>query len=170
MKHVVSIPKPTISQVDLVFSYRNFAKKMIRACGQTMYRHKMKSLIVILGLYGAHKTFGFYKSVKSALNPFADIQQQMTDHAAVDNDNAQNSTNKMKNNDPNEKGLQLLKTYIRSDPMHLLQVKILQSSLRNVLENLPQQVNFISKQVEQFYKLSDASARAKQTAETLTMV
>ena len=85
-----------------------------------MYRHKVKSLVVIFGLYGAHKTFGFYKSVKSALNPFADIQQQMTDHAALENNNSQDDAMNSGKNEPNEKGLQLLKAYIRSDPMHLL--------------------------------------------------
>lgn len=66
--------KPTLTTVDIVFSKRNFLKKIIKICGSTMYTHKIKTIVVILGLYAAHKSFGLYKSVKSALNPLADLQ------------------------------------------------------------------------------------------------
>ena len=65
--------KPKLTRVDLVFSYRNFLRKLIRTCGQTVYTHKVKSIVVILGLVAAHKTFGFYKSVRNALNPLSDL-------------------------------------------------------------------------------------------------
>ena len=52
--------------------------------------------------------------------------------------------------------------------MHLLQVKIFQSSQRNVLENLPKQVSFIVKQVEAHFKLSEASTKAKERSESVT--
>lgn len=47
--------------------------------------------------------------------------------------------------------------------MHLLQVKLFQASQRNVLENLPKQVSFISNGVEQFFKLEEASARTQNS-------
>lgn len=66
--------KPTLTRYDIVFSKRNFMKKIIRICGSTMYTHKIKTIVVILGLYTAHKSFGLYKSIKTALNPMADLQ------------------------------------------------------------------------------------------------
>ena len=62
------------TKVDLVFSYRNFFKNILRGLGSTVYKHKIKSIVVILGIYSAYRTFGLYKSVKSALNPFSDVQ------------------------------------------------------------------------------------------------
>ena len=60
-------------------------------------------------------------------------------------------------NGPDEKQAErLLKSYLKEDAMHLLQVRIFQSSQRNVLENLPKQVSFISEQVETFFKLTEA--------------
>ncbi len=67
--------KPKLTKVDLVFSYRNFVRKMFNKFGQTIYTHKIKSIVVILGLFAAHKTFGFYKSIRNALNPLSDLQQ-----------------------------------------------------------------------------------------------
>ena len=42
--------------------------------------------------------------------------------------------------------------------MNPYQIKIFQSSQRNVLENLPKQVSFISEQVAQYFKLEEAYA------------
>ena len=63
--------RPTLTRHDLVFSYRNFLRKIIRMCGKTIYQHKVKSLVVIIGLYAAHKTFGLYKSIRDMFNPMA---------------------------------------------------------------------------------------------------
>ena len=48
-------------------------------------------------------------------------------------------------------------------------MKIFQSSQRNVLENLPKQVIFIVKQVEDYFGLIEASTKAKERSESLTM-
>ena len=69
----LALIRPTMSRVDLVFSYRSALRKLITKCHETAYRHKIKSIVVILGMVAAHKTFGLYKSIKSALNPLADL-------------------------------------------------------------------------------------------------
>ena len=56
---------------------------------------------------------------------------------------------------------QLLRAYLKQDAMNLFQIKIFQSSQRNVLENLPKQVSFISKQVAQHFNLAEAYARTQ---------
>ena len=115
---------PKLERIDLVFSYTNFLRRLFRSTRETIYRHKLKSIVVILGLYGAHKTFGVYKSLKSALNPLSDLQQ-------LDNDDQAAPAHQ-----PSQEANQL-KAYLERDAMHLLQVKVFQSSQRNVLDNLP---------------------------------
>ena len=39
--------------------------------------HKVKTAVVVTGLYAAHKSFGLYKSIKSAMNPLSEVQSLM---------------------------------------------------------------------------------------------
>ena len=83
----LALMKPTMTRVDLVFSYRSALIKLLKYCHATAYRHKIKSIVVILGMVAAHKTFGLYKSIKSALNPLADLQE------LADNNEEENNSN-----------------------------------------------------------------------------
>ena len=68
---------PKMTRVDIVFSYRNFLWSMFQASTSTIYRHKVKSIVCLLGIVAAHKTFGLYKSIKSALNPLGELAAGM---------------------------------------------------------------------------------------------
>ena len=63
--------RPKLTRYDLVFSYRNFMRRVIRYCGSAIYRHKIKSIVVLIGIYAAHKTFGLYKWARELMNPMA---------------------------------------------------------------------------------------------------
>ena len=75
---------PKLEQIDLVFSYTSFLRKLVRWGRTKVYQHKIKSIVVILGLYAAYKTFGVYKSLKSILNPMADLPQIEDEHGAAE--------------------------------------------------------------------------------------
>ena len=125
-----------------------------------MREHKVKTFVVILGLYAAHKSFGLYKSIKSALNPLGDLEELEGEDGA-DGNNMGSS--------PESADKALFTSYMRADPLHLMQVKILQLSLKNVHGNLPKQVTFLAKAVEQHYNLTEAGTRAKERSESLTL-
>lgn len=126
---------PSLNRIDLVFNYTNFLLKLFRTCRDTIIRHKIKTIVVLLGFYAAHKTFGVYKSLKNALNPLAGLQE-----LGVDEDQTEPSAPAQVNLEQEK-----VKAYLKSDPLHLLQLKIFQSSQKNVLENLPKQVSFVTK-------------------------
>lgn len=70
---------PELTRIDLVFNYANFLRKVFRTSRDTVIRHKIKAIVVLLGFYAAHKTFGVYKSFKNALNPLAGLQELAVD-------------------------------------------------------------------------------------------
>lgn len=107
-------------------------------------RHKIKTIVILAGFYAAHKTFGVYKSFKNALNPLASLQEL---GAGDDEDKKEEA-----DGTSNAAMMQAqVKAYLKGDPLHLLQLKIFQSSQRNLLENLPKQVSFVAKQVEEHF-------------------
>ena len=77
---------PKMTRVDIVFSYRNFLWSTFQAGTSTIYRHKVKSIVCLLGIAAAHKTFGLYKSIKSALNPLGELAEGMGEDVEVVSD------------------------------------------------------------------------------------
>ena len=66
-----------MTKVDIVFSYRSLFKRILAWLITTMKTHKLKTLVVIAGLYAAHRTFGLYRSFQNTFNPLADMQSLM---------------------------------------------------------------------------------------------
>ena len=144
---------PKMTRVDIVFSYRNFLWSTFQAGTSTIYRHKVKSITCLLGIVAAHKTLGLYKSIKSALNPLGELAAGMDgeDAEVISDSNNQGdgaegdagmdplrqAFKKKSESREDKQAEQLLRNYLKQDAMHLFQVKIFQSSQRNVLENLP---------------------------------
>jgi len=112
------LTKPSTTKVDIVFSYTSFLKKILAWIGGSARRHKVKTVVVVLGLYAAHRTFGLYKSLRESLNPFAELQQLAVDGG----DEQENVDNPSlgENDKAVAAGLAKLKEYLRSDAMHLL--------------------------------------------------
>ena len=78
---------PKMHRVDIVFSYRNFLRQLLLSSGQTIYRHKIKSIVCIMGIFAAHKTFGLYKSIMGALNPLSELTASMENGDEDDEEN-----------------------------------------------------------------------------------
>ena len=106
---------PKMTRVDLVFNYGNFVRRMLRASRDTVMRHKIKTIVILVGFYVAHKTFGVYKSFKNALNPLAGLQEigaeeEEKKEAAWQSQETQSQAQ--------------VKQYLKADGMHLLQLKV----------------------------------------------
>ena len=94
-----------------------------------MYRHKIKSIVCLLGIVAAHKTFGLYKSFRNAFNPLGELAGELGDEDEenggeeakdVESNPLLKALKSNKNDVGDKQAEQLLKKYLKSDPMHLL--------------------------------------------------
>ena len=74
-KAALATLRPSLTKVDIVFSYRSFVRKLIYYILTTMRRHKLKALVVVGCLVAAHKTLGLYRTFRQTFNPLAELQE-----------------------------------------------------------------------------------------------
>ena len=56
--------KPSLTKVDLVFSYRSFVRRLLAYIYATVRNHRIKAAVVVGCFYAAYKTLGLYKMLK----------------------------------------------------------------------------------------------------------
>ena len=61
---LASAVRPQLQKVDLVFNLSGFVKGSASTIGRKAWENKIMTVLLILGLYATHKTYGFYRYIK----------------------------------------------------------------------------------------------------------